>query len=171
MAASRSAGVSSRLSGLTSANRGVAPARTTASADAMKVLAGTITSSPAPIPSAVSVSAIASVPLATPIACGDPQYAAQDCSNSSTASPPIKAPDSSTPAQARQTVSCTSRVIRDRLLNGTWVFILPPGAEGTQPWIPGRFRWPAGQRQRQTGPLPAAPGGPAAATAARPRVL
>ena len=55
-AACRSSGVSSNVRGLTSAKRGVAPARTTPSAEATKVLAGTITSSPGPIPKATSVS-------------------------------------------------------------------------------------------------------------------
>ena len=59
--------------GSTSTSFGVAPARLTASAEAMKEFVGTITSSPAPMPSARSASTIASVPDDTPTACGLPQ--------------------------------------------------------------------------------------------------
>ena len=61
-------GVMSSVSSLMSANRGVAPARTTAAAVATNVFDGTTTSSPGPIPSAVRLSCRASVPLATPTA-------------------------------------------------------------------------------------------------------
>ena len=47
-----------------------APASSTASAVATNVFAGTITSSPGPMPSPVKVSWSASVPFATPSACG-----------------------------------------------------------------------------------------------------
>ena len=68
IASVRVPGVMSSVSLLTSAKRGTAPARTTAAAVAMKVFAGTTTSSPGPIPSAVRVSSKASVPFATPTA-------------------------------------------------------------------------------------------------------
>ena len=67
----------SSVSSLTSAKRGVAPARTTAAAVAMNVFAGTTTSSPGPTPSAVRLSCRASVPFARPTAWSAPQYAAQ----------------------------------------------------------------------------------------------
>src|SRR3546814_3419922 len=57
----------------TSAKTGVAPAATTQLADAKKLRAGTITSSPGPTPSARSASSRASVPLASDMACGMPQ--------------------------------------------------------------------------------------------------
>ena len=63
-------GVSSNVSGSTSAMTGVAPAWTTASAVAMNVIAGTTTSSPWPTPSARNAIARASVPEPTPAASG-----------------------------------------------------------------------------------------------------
>ena len=52
IAASTAAGSMLAVSGSTSASTGVAPVWETASAVAMKVLAGTMTSSPGPIPAA-----------------------------------------------------------------------------------------------------------------------
>jgi hypothetical protein len=60
------AGSSSSASSSTSAKTIFAPARRTASAVAMKVFAGTTTSSPCPIPSARRATSSASVPLAAP---------------------------------------------------------------------------------------------------------
>ena len=57
----------------------------------MKVLAGTITSSPGPRPSARTVSSMASVPLATPMQWGTPQKRAKAASNSRTCGPRMKA--------------------------------------------------------------------------------
>ena len=68
IASAQVCGVMSSVSSQTSAKRGVAPARTTAAAVAMNVLAGRTTSSPAPMPSAVRLSCNASVPFATPTA-------------------------------------------------------------------------------------------------------
>jgi hypothetical protein len=68
-ACSTSSAVISPVTGSTSMTRGRAPARLTASAVAMNVLAGMMTSSPAPMPSARSERASASVPEPTPIAC------------------------------------------------------------------------------------------------------
>ena len=59
--------------GQTSTKRGRAPTATTASAVAMNVLRGTITSSPGPIPRPARISSSASVPLATPTQCPTPQ--------------------------------------------------------------------------------------------------
>ena len=56
------------VAGSTSTRRGVAPTRLTASAVAMNEFAGTMTSSPAPMPSARSESTSASVPEETPTA-------------------------------------------------------------------------------------------------------
>ena len=61
------------VSGSTSQKTGVAPVAGIASADAQKVNDGTMTSSPGPTPSARSATVIASVPLATPIACPAPR--------------------------------------------------------------------------------------------------
>ena len=61
------------MSGKISANTGLAPNRHTALAVAKKVKLGTITSSPGPMPSAMSASSNASLPEAQPIACSTPQ--------------------------------------------------------------------------------------------------
>jgi hypothetical protein len=68
MARSTISAVISPVTGSTSTKRGVAPAMLTASAVAMNVLPGTITSWPAPMPSARSDIASASVPEARPTA-------------------------------------------------------------------------------------------------------
>jgi hypothetical protein len=65
--------VISSVAGLTSTNTGLAPTANTASAVAMNVLAGTMTSSPGPMPSAARLSWRAAVPLATPTPCRTPQ--------------------------------------------------------------------------------------------------
>jgi len=64
--------VSSRVSGSTSANTGVAPACTTAAAVAVKVMAGTTTSSPEPTPRATSAKCSAAVHEFSASACGAP---------------------------------------------------------------------------------------------------
>ncbi len=71
IAASMLAG-SISASAVTSANVGVAPARMIASAVAMKVFAGTITSSPGRTSRARSGTSRASVPLATPMTWSTP---------------------------------------------------------------------------------------------------
>ena len=63
---------------------GVAPARDTASAVAMKVFAGMMHSSPGPTPSARSAISIASVPFATPTQCRAPVKVAYSDSNAAT---------------------------------------------------------------------------------------
>ena len=68
IAAPTVSGVTISVRASTSTNLGVAPASDTASAVATNVFVGTTTSSPCPMPSARSVSSIASVPLATPTA-------------------------------------------------------------------------------------------------------
>jgi hypothetical protein len=67
-AAAHASGSSVSVAGSTSTITGRAPIAITASAVKAAVIAGTITSSPAPMSSARSASAIASVPLATPTA-------------------------------------------------------------------------------------------------------
>ena len=54
---------------------------------AMKVFAGTITSSPRPMSTARSASSRASVPLATPTQCSTPTNAANSCSKAATSGP------------------------------------------------------------------------------------
>ena len=76
----------------TSTRHGVAPARLTASAVAMNELAGTMTSSPGPTPSACRARTIASVPEETPTACGASNAEASSASKRSSASPIVKAP-------------------------------------------------------------------------------
>src|SRR5262245_21036760 len=75
-----------------SANTGLAPSRQTALAVAKNVKLGTITSSPGPMPSAISESKIASLPDAHPTACITPQYSAMAASNFVTAGPCTNAP-------------------------------------------------------------------------------
>src|SRR5689334_3959041 len=55
-----------------------------------------MTSSPGPIPSASSTSTSASVPLATPIVCRTPRYAAASSWKAAYSGPRMKAPDSRT---------------------------------------------------------------------------
>ncbi len=61
---------------------------------------GTTTSSPGPTPIARSAIVSASVPLATPIACRVPQYAANSASKPETSGPRMKRPESTTRAIA-----------------------------------------------------------------------
>src|SRR5262249_37162427 len=79
-----------------STRTGVAPARHTASAVAMKGLAGKMQSSPAPTPSARSAISIASVPLAIPTQCRAPMNSAYSASNSATCGPSMNAVRAST---------------------------------------------------------------------------
>ena len=76
-----------------SANTGFAPSRHTALAVAKNVKLGTITSSPGPMPSAISASSSASLPDAQPTACSAPQYSAIAASNCAHAGPCTNAPD------------------------------------------------------------------------------
>ena len=75
------------MSGRQSTNTGVAPQWLTASAVAMKVLTGTMTSSPGPTPAACSARRTASVPVLTPTQCAAPQNAANAASNSVSSGP------------------------------------------------------------------------------------
>jgi hypothetical protein len=75
------------LSGSTSAKTGVAPALTTQDTLAMNVRGVTMTSSPGPIPMALSTTSSASVPLASATACAAPVQAANSCSNARHSSP------------------------------------------------------------------------------------
>ena len=69
---SMSAGSMLKVFGSTSTKTGTAPSSPATSAVAMKVKGVVMTSSPAPIPRARSARSSASVPLATPMACGTP---------------------------------------------------------------------------------------------------
>ena len=91
-AAAQAAGSSVSVSGSTSTKTGVAPAAMTARPVNAAVIAGTITSSPAPMSSARSSSAIASVPLPTPTAMRAPLAAANSASNASTSGPSTNQP-------------------------------------------------------------------------------
>ena len=82
------------VSGSASTGTTVAPVCATASQVAINVCAGTITSSPGPIPRARNGSTSASSPLPTPTQYFAPQYSAKAASNSATAAPPIYIPDS-----------------------------------------------------------------------------
>ena len=78
----------SNVFGSTSTKIGRAPTAQTASAVATKVLAGTMTSSPLPIPKPAKISSSASVPLATPTHSFASQKEAKLDSKRSTSSPP-----------------------------------------------------------------------------------
>src|SRR3984893_184954 len=80
----------------TSTSTGSAPVSDTAKAVEAKVIAGTMTSSPSPRSRARQARYSASVPLATPIACGLPQYSANSSSKIRSSLPRIKSHRSST---------------------------------------------------------------------------
>ena len=73
----------------------------------MNELAGTMTSSPGPMPSARSASDSASVPDDTPTAYALPQYAANSSSKASSSAPNVNAPWRAT--RATTSSSCSSR--------------------------------------------------------------
>ena len=77
-----------------STKTGVAPVITIAPTVATKVIVVVITSSPGPIPNILSGSAIASVPVPTPIPCFAPIREAKFFSNCSRDFPRVKSPDS-----------------------------------------------------------------------------
>ena len=85
-----------KLLGSTSAKTGFAPTLLIDSAVAKKEKGVVMTSSPSPMPNALSPITKASVPEFTPIACLTSKYSATSCSNSLASGPIINAPDSST---------------------------------------------------------------------------
>ena len=87
-----------------STSTGVAPASRTTLAVAGKVYAGTMTSSPSPIPSASTARWSAAVPFETATACSTPHASATSSSNSCTFGPIVSAPDSKTLANRLQLV-------------------------------------------------------------------
>ena len=93
MSASTVVGSSSIVPGSGSARTGVQPLAETASTVAMKVFAGTITSSPGPRPRARRISDSASSPLPTPTAWRVPQNRANSVSNASVCGPRIVSPE------------------------------------------------------------------------------
>ena len=84
----------------TSTNRGLAPAWTIASAEAVKVWATVATSSPGPTPRAARARWMAAVPDATPTARRTPQTLAKSASNAATSGPRMNPPDRTTPVTA-----------------------------------------------------------------------
>ncbi len=99
-AAATRSGSSVTVSSSGSTGTGSAPAADTASQVATNVCDGTITSSPAPTPSARSPNSSASNPLPTVTQWVAPQYAANSRSNSATSGPARYRPESSTRATA-----------------------------------------------------------------------
>ena len=97
----------------------MAPARRTASAVAMKVLAGRMASSPSPTPSPRSAISMASVPLATPTQWLVPMNAAYSFSNAATCGPSMNAVRASTCAQPSATSSATAACCAARSTSGT----------------------------------------------------
>ena len=97
------------MTGSQSTKTGVAPAAETASGVAKKVLAGTMTSSPAPTPHAIKARWSAAVPFETPTHSRAPTYSANSRSNASTAGPRMKADVSSTRWMAASTSAFIER--------------------------------------------------------------
>ena len=93
------------VTGSTSANTGRAPTRDTDPAVAKNENVGVMTSSPGPIPSAISETSSASVPDDRPIANGTPTNAAISRSKASTSGPMMNCCE----AQTRAIASSTSR--------------------------------------------------------------
>ncbi len=89
MAASAAAGSIKAVVGSTSTSTGVAPAKYTPSAVAQNVLAGMMTSSPGPMPAAISMSWMAEVPDATPRTRSTPRYSASCRSKAATSGPDV----------------------------------------------------------------------------------
>ncbi len=115
----RAAATSSRcVVGSESTNTGCAPARDTASADAMKVFAGTTTSSPGPMSRARRASSIASVPLPTPTQWPTPQARANSSSKAPTSGPRTKAPLEATRSIPARTSSAISPYCQPRSTSG-----------------------------------------------------
>ena len=87
IAAATASGSRQKVSGSMSAKTGVAPTRRTALAVAAKENDGTITSSPGPMPSAISVSCSAEVPELTATQCRPSTSAENSSSNAATSGP------------------------------------------------------------------------------------
>ncbi len=117
--ASTCAGSRFKVCGSTSRNTGRAPARTMALAEAKKLKAVVITSSPGCTPAAASASQSASVPDAHPIAWAAPVNAATSCSRASTSAPRMKCCDEQTRSTAARISSRISAYWRDRSSMGT----------------------------------------------------
>src|ERR1051325_1804198 len=103
---------------LTSANLGVAPASAMQLALARNELDAVMTSSPGPIPMALSARMSASVPELTPTACLLPHKAANSFSNKSVCSPRMNCPESITPATAVRISFRSGRCCRVRFMYG-----------------------------------------------------
>ena len=122
IAASVAAGSIVRRSGSMSANTGLAPVITMASALKAADNGAVMTSSPGPMPSARSVSASASVPVPTPTACGDPDEAANSASNASSSGPRMNQPRVMTRSIAARTSGASAPGTSD--MNGTRVGVI-----------------------------------------------
>ena len=108
IASSMASGEILKVLGSISIKTGIAPTYFMASAVAINVNALVMTSSPAPIPSAIKAKCNASVPEATPMACLTPRYAAASFSKDCTLGPNIKAQFSIVSAKPRSTSSLIS---------------------------------------------------------------
>jgi len=117
-ASSRREGSRLNVLGSMSTKTGTAPSRPTTSAVAMKVKGVVMTSSPVPIPRARSASSRASVPLATPTACGTPWYRATSASSADTLGPSINWVLSSTSRTAASISALSCRYCRRRSTMG-----------------------------------------------------
>ena len=103
----------------TSTQTGTAPKRATDPAVAKKVNAGNKTSSPGPIPRAMSGKSKASVPEDTPIACFTFKNSAQDFSKASRRGPMIKAFDFITSLKVDSYAGAKASFCGPRSNNGT----------------------------------------------------
>ncbi len=129
--AAAAASTSSRpVASSTSQRTGTAPEWSTASAEAMNVCAGTITSSPAPIPAAWRLIESAAVPEATPTQSAVEQAAAHVSSKRPTSSPRMNELRRTTRSKASSSSSVSFGVLaierRERHLHGAAVPMLRP---------------------------------------------
>ena len=136
-----------KVSDLTSTNTGVAPTITTEVAEAMKVLSGTITSSPGPISSAIRPSARASVPLGANTPYSTPINSLSLADSSAERGPSViqfsrttwaTASASSSPTQGIicgtvRGVSAT-RILRQKRKRADMVAVWRPSAKGEEKW-------------------------------------
>src|SRR5687768_5486894 len=114
------AGSTLKVSGSISTNTGVAPTRLTQPAVAKNENVGVMTSSPAPMPSAISTTSSASVPDETAMASSTPIMAASSRSRPSTSGPLMNRWLSQTRVMAARISARSGRYCAARSSSGTW---------------------------------------------------
>ena len=107
--------------GQESTKTGVAPVRATQPAVAKKVKVGTRTSSPGPMPRAISANKMASVPEEQPMPCFASTMAAHSFSKASTSGPMMNWPDLRTLVKAAVSSDSSGRFCALTSSNGTFI--------------------------------------------------